>query len=70
MTGDDGRAPVLIVDNHDSYTFNLVQLVDRLTGMRPDVVAIDDFDVDDESAYAAIIVSPGPGDPLTEPHLG
>ena len=70
MTGDDGRAPVLIVDNHDSYTFNLVQLVDRLTGMRPDVVAIDDFDVDDESAYAAIIVSPGPGHPLTEPHFG
>ena len=70
MTGDDGRAPVLIVDNHDSYTFNLVQLVDRLTEMRPDVVAIDDFDVDDESAYAAIIVSPGPGHPLTEPHFG
>lgn len=29
---------VLIIDNFDSFTYNLVQLVQELTGTRPDVV--------------------------------
>lgn len=58
---------VLIVDNHDSYTYNLAQAVARLTGVFPEVVEVDEFDLATEEAYAAIIVSPGPGDPANEP---
>ncbi|MGI4895674.1 MAG: glutamine amidotransferase-related protein, partial [Janthinobacterium lividum] len=55
----------LVVDNHDSYTHNLVQLLAVVTGSEPDVVS--DADVTpgelDLTPYAGIIVSPGPGHP-------
>jgi len=58
---------VLVIDNDDSYTYNLVQQVAALTGELPDVIAAREFDPRTEGDYAAIIVSPGPGHPLTEP---
>lgn len=58
---------MLIIDNHDSYTHNIAQLVALLTGVEPVVMPVDRFDLSQESSYAAVIVSPGPGHPLTEP---
>ncbi len=55
---------ILIVDNYDSFTYNLVQAVGKLD---PDVVVVrnDRFDPEEELARrpAAVIVSPGPGRP-------
>ena len=62
----DSRARILIIDNYDSYTYNLVQAVGLLVDIEPEVVQVDRFDLQTESEYAAIIVSPGPGHPITE----
>lgn len=63
----DSPARILIIDNYDSYTYNLVQAVGRLVDVEPEIVQVDRFDLHTESEYAAIIVSPGPGHPITEP---
>ncbi len=63
---------ILIVDNYDSFTYNLVHLVGRRTDDL-EVVRNDDVDLDDVRALApdAILISPGPGRPadagITEP---
>ena len=54
---------VVVVDHHDSYTWNLVHLVAGVTGELPDVVEHDEVVVDDLRAYSHIVLSPGPGHP-------
>ena len=55
---------ILIIDNYDSFTYNLVQAVGKLD---PDVVVLRNDRFDPEEALArgpdAVIVSPGPGRP-------
>lgn len=55
---------VLVIDNYDSFTWNLVQLVGAL-GHRPHVVRNDAISVADVVAMAPshILLSPGPGHP-------
>ena len=57
---------VLIVDNRDSFTFNLVQLVAKVAGTEPLVLRNDHADwpsvVADRGADA-VLISPGPGSP-------
>ncbi|WP_110240255.1 anthranilate synthase component II [Nocardioides gilvus] len=58
------RVPrVVVVDHHDSYTWNLVHLVAKVTGELPDVVQHDEASATDVLAYDAVILSPGPGRP-------
>jgi para-aminobenzoate synthetase len=62
----------LLIDNHDSYTYNLFQLMAQVYGTPPVVVTNDDarwstLVVDD---FDAIVVSPGPGHPGRERDLG
>jgi anthranilate synthase/aminodeoxychorismate synthase-like glutamine amidotransferase len=54
---------VLVVDHHDSYTYNLVHLVASVTGRLPDVVQHDDDRADRmwRDGYTHIVLSPGPG---------
>jgi anthranilate synthase component 2 len=56
---------VVVVDHHDSYTFNLVHLVASVTGETPRVVEHDE--VDDQGVLAGgcthVVLSPGPGNP-------
>lgn len=57
---------VLVVDHHDSYTWNLVHLIAGVTGVLPDVVEHDEPDLLSRirgSAYSHLVLSPGPGDP-------
>ena len=55
---------VLVVDNYDSFTYNLVQFLGEL-GAEPDVVRNDRAVVDEllERGYDRVVVSPGPCTP-------
>src|SRR3954454_1443823 len=55
---------VLVVDNYDSFTYNLVQYLGEL-GAEPDVVRNDVASVDEllERAPGRVVVSPGPCTP-------
>lgn len=55
---------VLVVDHHDSYTWNLVHLVAEVTGALPDVVEHDEPGVLARAADCThLVLSPGPGHP-------
>ena len=57
-----GLGGILIIDNYDSFTYNLVHLVNEI-GLECDVWRNDKFNIDDVDAYSHIILSPGPGIP-------
>jgi anthranilate synthase/aminodeoxychorismate synthase-like glutamine amidotransferase len=54
---------VVVVDHHDSYTWNLVHLVAAVTGVLPSVVQHDEVDPDEVLAHSHVVLSPGPGRP-------
>ena len=51
---------IVIIDNYDSFTYNLSHLVKEL-GAEVTVVRNDQFNIGDLEAYDKIILSPGPG---------
>lgn len=53
---------ILILDNYDSFVYNLVHLV-REEGVDHDVIRNDKIEADAGMNYDAIILSPGPGIP-------
>ncbi|MDE7460731.1 MAG: aminodeoxychorismate/anthranilate synthase component II [Paramuribaculum sp.] len=53
---------LLIFDNYDSFTYNIVHAVREL-GIEPDVRRNDCITLDEVDAYDKIIISPGPGIP-------
>jgi len=53
---------VVIIDNYDSFTYNLAHLVKELSA-EVDVLRNDCFALEDLEAYDKIILSPGPGIP-------
>lgn len=53
----------VIIDNYDSFTYNLSHLLKEL-GAEVTVVRNDKFDLPDLESYDKIILSPGPGIPL------
>ncbi len=56
-------APKLaVVDNYDSFTYNLVQYLGEL-GVEPDVHRNDSVTVGELAGYDGIVISPGPGRP-------
>jgi len=57
---------ITIIDNYDSFTYNLVQQIERLAGERLRVIRNDDFDPDVLLAERpqALVISPGPGTPM------
>ena len=68
---------VLIVDNYDSFTYNLYQfagelLEDRSGQFKLDVYRNDEIDLAgvESNGYDRIILSPGPGDPADPAYFG
>lgn len=53
---------ILVIDNYDSFTFNLVHLLNEC-GYEPTVLRNDKFELADVAAYDKIVLSPGPGIP-------
>jgi anthranilate synthase component II len=56
---------VVVVDHHDSYTWNLVHLIAFVTGALPDVVEHDEVSADAllDGRFTHVVLSPGPGNP-------
>jgi anthranilate synthase component 2 len=54
---------ILVLDNYDSFTYNLVQMVEEITGILPDVFRNDKIELESVLEYDKIILSPGPGLP-------
>ena len=61
-------ARVVVVDHHDSYTYNLVHLVAAVTGALPEVVEHDEVDASAllGGRFSHVVLSPGPGSPDDE----
>ncbi len=53
---------ILVIDNYDSFVFNLVQYLAQL-GAECTVVRNDEIQVSEASKYDGVLVSPGPGTP-------
>ena len=56
------KMSILIIDNYDSFTYNLVHLVNEI-GLQCEVWRNDQFNIGDVDAFEKIILSPGPGIP-------
>lgn len=53
---------ILVLDNYDSFTYNLVHIVREL-GYEPEVYRNDKIDVEAATRFDKILISPGPGLP-------
>ncbi|MFD7846656.1 aminodeoxychorismate synthase [Nocardia sp. NPDC059764] len=56
----------LLIDNYDSFTYNLYQLISRVNGVEPVVVRNDEVGSIEElglDGFDNIVISPGPGRP-------
>jgi len=54
---------ILVFDNYDSFTYNLVHLVEKIINGKVTVVRNDEIPLEKVKDYDKIILSPGPGIP-------
>lgn len=54
---------ILVFDNYDSFTYNLVHLVEKIIHGKVSVYRNDEIALEEIAAYDKIILSPGPGIP-------
>jgi anthranilate synthase component II len=54
---------ILVFDNYDSFTYNLVHLVEKLTHQKVEVYRNDQIPLEKVKEFDKIILSPGPGIP-------
>ena len=61
----------LIIDNYDSFVYNLAQRLGEL-GVKSDVIRNDQLSIEQikNGSYSAIIISPGPGTPDDKRYFG
>ena len=55
---------ILVFDNYDSFTYNLVHLVEKLLHQKVEVHRNDQIPLEKVAAFDKIILSPGPGVPI------
>lgn len=67
----------LLIDNYDSYTYNIYQELSVINGLPPVVVRNDEWTWEDiqnylykEGAFDNIVISPGPGSPTCPADIG
>ncbi|MEO5941854.1 MAG: aminodeoxychorismate/anthranilate synthase component II [Ferruginibacter sp.] len=54
---------ILVFDNYDSFTYNLVHLVEKILHLKVEVFRNDEIALEKAKEYDKIILSPGPGIP-------
>jgi anthranilate synthase component II len=54
---------ILVFDNYDSFTYNLVHVLHEISDAEVDVVRNDKLQLEDAAKYDKIVLSPGPGIP-------
>lgn len=54
---------ILVLDNYDSFTYNLVHAIKELTDAQVDVFRNDEISLEEINQYDKIVLSPGPGIP-------
>jgi len=62
MTSKTSKTRILVVDNYDSFVFNLVQYLQQL-GAECTVLRNDEVQASAASDYDGVLISPGPGTP-------
>lgn len=60
----DSKPRIVVVDNYDSFVYNLVQYLFEL-GADVDVVRNDEITIEKAREYDGILLSPGPGAPVS-----
>jgi anthranilate synthase component 2 len=63
MKTDYTKMKILVFDNYDSFTYNLVHLVEKIMHQKVDVYRNDQIPLEQVQEYDKIILSPGPGIP-------
>jgi para-aminobenzoate synthetase len=63
---------VLLIDNYDSYTWNIVALIQEVTGVLPTVQFHDQVDLRPQvlESFSHVILGPGPGHPTKAEDVG
>lgn len=54
---------ILVLDNYDSFTYNLVQMIEQIVNEKIDVFRNNKISLEEVEKYDKIILSPGPGIP-------
>jgi len=54
---------ILVFDNYDSFTYNLVHYIENILNQKVDVFRNDEITLEEVDRYDKIILSPGPGVP-------
>ena len=54
---------IVVIDNYDSFTYNLVHAIKKISGLPVDVFRNDEISLEDLEKYDKIVLSPGPGLP-------
>ncbi len=60
---------IALIDNYDSFTYNIVELVRRIPGTSLEVIPYDQLRIGKLDRYKRMIISPGPGLPDEFPLL-
>jgi anthranilate synthase component II len=60
---DFANIKIVIIDNYDSFTYNLVHLLEKIVATKVIVLLNDKFEMSDLAVFDKIILSPGPGLP-------
>lgn len=55
---------ILVIDNYDSFVYNLVCMIKNLVDAKVDVIKNDKIDFNTIDSYSKILLSPGPGIPI------
>jgi anthranilate synthase component 2 len=54
---------ILVIDNYDSFAYNLVQYLEKISGIKPSVFRNDKITLEEVNLFDMILLSPGPGVP-------
>ena len=63
VSGGRGETSILVIDNYDSFTYNLVHAIKKISGLPVDVYRNDEISLEEIEKYDRIVLSPGPGLP-------